>query len=309
MVSATKKKVFVAAVLASLAVAAASLWFRGEDATAGGDANTARRPSDMETWTGPGDGNEPNDAPESAPSIAELLDRAGDAVAGMSETLVDYTATFVKQERSDGKLGPEGRMFIQAQTRFAAGGQSKPRRVYLRFESPEALDGREVLWGEDLYDGKMAVHETAFLLNLKTIWLDPRGLIAMQGQRYPISEIGLVKLAEKLVERGETLRDEPDIRVAMAAEVFDGAEVTRYRIERDPAHRDPRASSDDGDFAIAEVVIDFERNLVLEFASWDWPEGDAPPDLIESYAYRDVQTNVGLDDEDFRVENPKYDFP
>ena len=306
---ASKKKVFGVAVIACVAVAAASLWWQSGDATADADANDSRRPSDMSSLAIGNDDGEPVDASESAPTIEALLDQATEAVDGMSETLWDYTATFVKRERSDGKLGPEGRMFIRAQTRFGPNDAAKPRRVYLRFEAPEPLNGREVLWGEDLYDGKMAVHETAFLLNLKTIWLDPEGLIAMQGQRYPISEIGLVKLAEKLVERGESLREEPNIRVAMASEVFDGADVTRYRIERDPSQRDPQASIDAGDFAIAEVVIDFERNLVLEFASWDWPEGDAPPALIESYAYRDVQTNVGLEDDDFRVDNPAYDFP
>ena len=86
-------------------------------------------------------------------------------------------------------------------------------RVYLSFQSPSSVKGREVIWGEDLYDGKMAVHEVGLLLSMKTFWLDPNGIFAMQGQRYPISEIGLVRLVEKLIERGPVDRDSPDVSV------------------------------------------------------------------------------------------------
>ncbi len=84
-------------------------------------------------------------------------------------------------------------MMIKVQTRLRGDTEDAPLRVYLRFLSPEAINGREVLWVEDLNDGKMAVHEVGLLFSLKTLWLDPNGVIAMQGQRYPITQIGLVR--------------------------------------------------------------------------------------------------------------------
>jgi hypothetical protein len=50
--------------------------------------------------------------------------------------------------------------------------------------------------------------------------------------------------------------------------------------------------------------------LVLMFRSFGWPEkeGDEIP-LLESYTYHDVEINVGLTDEDFDPDNPKYNFP
>ena len=253
----------------------------------------------------PADGDlDPTDSVDNA-ELNDLLDRSAAAVAAMQTSLDDYTATFIKQERDDdGVLSPLSRIDLKVQTRLRNDAKNAPKRVYLRFVAPENVAGREVLWGEDLYDGQMAVHETAFLLNLKTIWLDPTGMIAMQGQRYPISEIGLVRLAEKLIQRGESLRRQPGVTVSSESALWDGHRVTTFTVTR------PVPTGGEDDFAIARVTLDFERNLVLGFESYGWSdEPDSDPPLIESYAYRNVQTNVGLTDDDFDVKNQTYNFP
>ena len=245
-------------------------------------------------------------------SIGDLIAMARTSVEHMRNSLVDYTADFVKQERDeDGVLGEPGRLAVRIKTGLADPDNGSGKRVYLRFAEPKNLDGREVIWGEDLYEGQMAVHEVGFLLGLKTIWLNPTGLIAMQGQRYPVSEIGLVRLAEKLIERGEAMVDEEGIMVTQTNDVeFDGNIATKFRIER------TTPSGEEDDFSVAEVIIDFDRHLVLSYESYDWPqegtEGQGETTgrpLLESYQYRNVKTNVGLSDQDFDVKNPEYEFP
>ncbi|MGB7323687.1 MAG: DUF1571 domain-containing protein [Rubripirellula sp.] len=252
------------------------------------------------------------DAPESdgpavqAPNIGDVLKMASDALLAMETNLDDYTARFVKQERdSVGVLGEPTEISIRAQTRFGGDENQSPRRIYLRFQSPAAVQGREVIWGEDLYDGKMAVHEVGMILGLKTIWLDPTGMIAMQGQRYPISEIGLVKLVEKLIERGEQDRDNPSVEVSINdGHVFDEVDCQLIQVRR----HEPSDSEDD--FSVAEIVVDPQRQLILSYRSFGWPEkpGDQPP-LLESYAYHDLKTNIGLTKADFDTKNTNYGFP
>ena len=253
---------------------------------------------------------------DSSITIGDLLAQADRSMAAMRENLSDYTATLVKQQRGDdGNLEPQSRIEMKVQTRLRNDNNDAPKRVYLRFLAPENVAGREVIWGEDLYDGQMAVHETSFLLSLQTLWLDPTGMIAMRGQRYPIWEIGLVRLAEKLIDRGGRLRDDPHIRVTLDRNVqFEGQTVRRYRLIRDRP-----AENRDDDFAAAEVIIDAARDLILQYRSFDWPDDkkDEPHDatqieqlpLIETYTYQNVQTGVGLTDSDFDVKNPAYQFP
>ncbi|MGI9473085.1 MAG: DUF1571 domain-containing protein [Rubripirellula sp.] len=239
-------------------------------------------------------------------TMSDLLDMAQAARDQLSTSMNDYSARFVKQEiDAQGVLGPETEIRMKVQTRLRNDSNDAPMRVYLRFTSPDNVNGREVIWAEDLYDGKMAVHEVGLLLGLKTIWLDPNGIIAMQGQRYPISEIGLVKLVEKLIERGEKDRDNPAISVTLSSDHKLGDTDTQLiQIRRS------EPSNEADDFSLAEIVIDPERQIVLSYRAFGWPdiEGGEPP-LLESYTYYDVQSNIGLSEKDFDPKSPEYNFP
>ena len=239
-------------------------------------------------------------------SMNEVLKMARSAQEHLAATLDDYTARLVKQEMDrDGNLTPESEMMVKVQTRLRGDAEEAPLRVYLRFTSPESINGREVLWAEDLNEGKMAVHEVGLLFSLKTLWLDPAGIIAMQGQRYPITEIGLVRLVEQLIERGEKDRDNPDVSVTLTeGHPFDNLKTQFIRVERS------KPSGEPDDFSLAEIVIDPARQLILSYRSFGWPqqEGAAQP-LLESYTYLDVKTNLGLTDADFDTKNPEYAFP
>ncbi len=238
-------------------------------------------------------------------SIEEVLQLARGALATMSTTCDDYTARFVKQElSSSGTLSEFSEIQLKVQTRLRNETDDAPKRVYLRFTKPANVDGREVIWAEDLHDAKMVVHE-AGLLGLVTLRLDPDGLLAMQGQRYPISEIGITRLVEKLIERGEVDRDNPEIDVTIKSGYpFDNVDAQLIQIRRE------RPGQSEDDFSLAEITFDPNRMLILSYRSFGWPEkpGQTPP-LQESYAYHDLAVNVGLTEADFDPANPDYQFP
>ncbi|KAA1262263.1 hypothetical protein LF1_48260 [Rubripirellula obstinata] len=258
-------------------------------------------------------------------TMADVIERARNIRQAMSESLHDYTATFVKQERdASGVLGEETAMQMKVQTPFRAEDGQAAKRVFLRFVAPKSQAGRKVIWGEDIYDGKMAVHEVGMLLSLKTIWLDPTGMLAMQGQRYPISEIGMIKLIEKLIERGQQDLGNPDLKITLKQQHdFGGTEAELLQVVRS------RPSNGENDFSMAEIVLDPNRQLILQYRSFGWPDSDSEssdsessdsesPDsessgaeapLLESYTYKDVEVNVGLADIDFDVKNPEYGYP
>lgn len=237
--------------------------------------------------------------------MAEMLQLAEDALAKTIANLDDYTARLIKQEQDrSGVLQPASEMTIKSITRHAGDQHDGPLKVYLRFESPSSVRGREVIWVENENDGKMLVREAGMVGAMMTVPLPPDGFLAMQGQRYPISEIGLTRLLEKLIERGNEDRTDPDVHVFQTeGYLFDGRPLTHLRIERSTP------SGRANDFAVAELVLDRPQNLVVSYRSFDWPKSDgAERPLIESYEYHDLKTNVGLTSQDFDVANPDYDF-
>lgn len=239
-------------------------------------------------------------------SIREVLAIAAEAHQHLVTHLDDYTATFIKQERdNDGVLGPETEMYMKVQTGHRGGDEDSPMRVYLKFLQPENVQGREVIWAEDLHDGKLLVREAGMLGLVPIPPLDPEGMLAMRNQRYPISEIGLTKLIEKLLERGAEDIGDPNVTVTISKNHRVGdAEVHLIQVRR----TEPKPG--ENDFSLAEIAFDPERHLILHYRAFGWPEAEGqPPPLLESYQYLDVKTNVGLTQQDFDPDNPEYDFP
>ena len=239
-------------------------------------------------------------------TMQDLLNLAESSLDHLSHNLVDYTARFEKIEVNENSHQLEKTvMQLKVQTRFRNMTLDAPRRIYLRFSEPSSVSGREVIWRQDLYNGKMAVHEPGFLLSLKTIWLDPNGILAMQGQRHPISEVGIVKLTEQLIQRGKEDLDNPLLSIGLQTNhQYDDLTTHLITIIKN------QTSNIEGDYGRAEIVFDPERNLVLSFRSYATPTSPSDsPQLIESYSYHNLQVNVGLTESDFDVTNEQYDFP
>jgi len=236
-------------------------------------------------------------------SMDQVLKMAQRALDHLVENVDDYTARMTKHERDRSDVLQEpSEMFVKVQTRHQRGTPGDPLKVYIQFLSPQKFAGREVIWVENANDGKLLVREAGMVGAMMTAKLDPTGFLAMQGQRYPIHEIGLTNLIKKLIERGSRDRDNPDVRVTLTENyLFDDRPMSLIQIQR------ATPSESEGDFSRAEVVIDPQRQLVVQFRSFGWPADEAP--LLESYTYRDVQLNVGLGPIDFDPANPEYTFP
>lgn len=245
--------------------------------------------------------------PEIQPmTLRDVVELAHQARRHMSEHLDDYTARFIKQDRNiRGVLQEQEEMAIKVMTRLRGDTETAPFRIYLKFVAPERVAGREVIYREDKFDAKMVVHEVG-LLGFKKLFLDPHGLLAMQDQRHPITNAGMVHLIEDLMEEAEPDLDNPHIRVVTVPD-FELAGQTYELIQ---IHCDQPRGTGEEDYALAEIVLDRERMLLHMYRSFGFPEHEGDPlPLIESYQFLDVETNVGLTEQDFEPDNPEYNFP
>jgi len=233
------------------------------------------------------------------------LQIARDGLAHCRAEVNDYTATLVKRESVGGTLGEHEYMFVKVRNRKIVDGQIvQPLSVYLTYLKPTSVKGREVIYVEGRNDGNIIAHEGGFKGRfLPTVPLPPTGMLAMRGQRYPITEIGIENLIMKLVERGETARQFSDVTCTFRKNAKVGVRQCTV-LEVTQPNRHPEL-----EFYQAQVFIDEAFNLPIRYIAYDWPakQGD-PLQVIEEYNYLDLKINVGLTDADFDANSPLYNF-
>jgi hypothetical protein len=202
----------------------------------------------------------------------------------------------VKREQVNGKIGEEEYMFAKIRHR--------PLSVYMYFLKPQSLQGQEVIWIEGQNDGKMWAHGTGIQKVFGTVSLNPTGPIAMKGNRYPITEIGILNLVERLVEIGEqdAQYGECEVKFIPGAKINDRV-CTCIQVVHPVPRRNFR-------FYLARIFVDDELNVPIRFESYDWPDSQGgQPKLIEQYTYLNLKLNNGFTDADFDYRNPQYQFP
>jgi len=219
------------------------------------------------------------------------------AYAGLREleNIRDYSATMVKRERINGKLNPPEYMFLKI--------RHKPLSVYMCFLDPPHLKGQEVIWIENHNDGKLSGHGVGFKKIFGTVSLEPTGPIAMQGNRYPITEIGILNLVRRLIEVAENDAQYGECEVKF----FPGAKINgRSCTCIQVVHPFPRRNFL---FHLARIFVDDEYNLPTRYEAYEWPsEPGGRPILLEEYTYLDLKFNRGFTDADFDIRNPNYQF-
>ena len=68
----------------------------------------------------------------------------------------------------------------------------RPFSVYVKFLGPAELKGREAIYIEGANDGNLMAHGTGIERVVGTLNLEPDSPLAMKGQRYPLTKIGVL---------------------------------------------------------------------------------------------------------------------
>ncbi len=249
--------------------------------------------------------NDASRIPAAVPhSLDPALKLARDGLQRVQESVTDYTAVIVKRERVGDQVGEHEYMFAKVRNRKVQNGKiAVPFSVYLMFLKPSAVKGREVLYVENKNDGKITAHEGGMKRMLGTHSFEPTSWIAMQGQRYPITELGLEVLLAKLIERGERDKSHGECQVSFTP----GAKVSNRSCTVLQVVHPQQAPH--FDYHIAQIFIDDEYQLPVRYAAYLWPKTPGgEPEILEEYTYQNLKLNVGLTDEDFNVNNANYNF-
>ncbi len=207
----------------------------------------------------------------------------------------DYEATFSKRDIVNRR--------VHAHTTHIKY-RAQPMSVYLKFKEPHA--GREVIYVAGQNDGKLLAHETGIKSIIGTIALLPSSPQAMSESKHPITEIGMAKLVQGVINQWTKETKYGEVRV----EYYPDATHTKLgkikcRVIQ-TTHPRPRKQFK---FHMTRLWIDRKTNLPVRVEQWGFPNGnDQNKPLLEEYTYRDVKINVGLKNIDFDVQNSNYNY-
>jgi len=151
--------------------------------------------------------------------------------------------------------------------------RQQPFSVYLYFLGPDSVKGQEVIYVAGQNDGNMLAHAgSGVRAMVGTVSLKPQSMLAMQGNRYPVTEIGVENLAKRLVEVAEHDKQfgECDVNFYPNAKV-NGRVCTCVQVVHPVPRRNFR-------FHQARVFIDDEYTIPIRYEAYDWPheEGGQP---------------------------------
>jgi hypothetical protein len=236
-----------------------------------------------------------NTAPGQHP-LEPALALAAKGLANVKANIQDYSCTVVKRERISGELKPHEYMFAKI--------RHQPFSVYLYFLAPDSVKGQEVIYVDGRNDGNMLAHAgSGVRAMVGTVSLKPQSMLAMQGNRYPITELGVENLAKRLVEVAEHDKQFGECEVNFYPEAkVNGRVCTCVQVVHPVPRRNFR-------FHLARVYIDDELLIPIRYEAYDWPaEQGGQPVLMEEYTYMNVKVNNGFTDADFDPSNTAYKF-
>jgi hypothetical protein len=221
---------------------------------------------------------------------------AQDLLGHIDANIQDYQAILYKQERIDGELQEREVAFVKV--------RHKPFAVHMFFLAPHK--GRECVYNEgpDGAKGIMSARDSG-LRRKFGIWdLDPEGSLAMKGQKYPITKLGVRALTSELIMVASNDVNYGECEVKTSQTVLgpkDGEKraVTLLEVTHPTARRNFR-------FHTAQVFIDNEYKVPIRYEARLWPAnpGEEAP-LEESYTYINLKVNNGFTDADFDKTNPE----
>jgi hypothetical protein len=227
--------------------------------------------------------------------LAPVLRLAKEALAGMQANIQDYSATLIKRERIGDTLNEHEYLFVKI--------RHKPFSVYTYFLGPERLKGQEAIYIEGQNGNNIVGHGVGVKRIAGTVRLAPTSMLAMAGNKYPITDIGLVNLTEKLITIGEADMQfgECDVKTFPGAKI-NGRSVTCIQV----THPVPRKNFR---FHIARIFYDDEMKLITRYEAYDWPQQQGgKPILTEEYTYVNLKINNNFTDADFDENNPSYGY-
>jgi hypothetical protein len=223
-------------------------------------------------------------------SFTVLMDALEKASRSLEE-IPGYYAVLEKQVFVDGRLLEPEVLDIKV--------RHEPFSVYLKWRS----DQQEVLYVDGENDGRLLVHPTRGLISLRRIWrLPPDSPQAMKKNRHPVTSLGIERLLAMIDDfhqaRGYTTQG---LECRHYEDEYHDLPVLRV----ETTFPNPKEGAE---YSRSIVTFCRETDLVIGIENYGWTKEGRPGKLLEKYYYRELAIQPVPQKEDFKVDNPTYNF-
>ena len=190
----------------------------------------------------------------------------------------DYTGTFLKQERINGKLKKTEQIDIIF--------KEKPFSVFMRWEQ-NAGSCDKMLYVEGSNNNQMLVHPTGFFTWIKSVQRDPQGQDAKKATLRTCDQFGFYRSLKSLAELYETAHKRGDLKTRSLGET---------KVDGRPCIALERMLPNNNKYPYQRTVIemDLEYLLPVKVSMYDWQN-----QLMGSYVFLNLKFNNGLTDARF----------
>lgn len=204
--------------------------------------------------------------------------------------ITHYTATLEKQVFADDELQDVETIKIKM--------REQPFSVYGKWES----DGQQVLYVEGENGNRLIAKLTNGLAILRDVWrLDPESSQAMRGCRYPITQLGITRLNQRVEEFYRARASREGATVKYQEESLDGQPIMVF----DVSFHSP---ADCEEYCRSRIMFDSVGKSIVGIENYGWTATGQPGELLERYVYHDLDFNANLSKSDFSLDNPDYGF-
>ncbi len=212
-----------------------------------------------------------------------------------------YCAVFHKQERLGGDLSEV--QIIELKVRHG-----EPFAVYMKWRNSDR--GRQLLYSREYEDGDMVVKLGGFKGRLlPALRLNPHGAMAREEARHPVTQAGLLGMAEKIIghRQLDLKQRHGTVCTRLPDQEFDGRTCWCFLFEYASPEESP-------DYRKSLILLDAEHHFPVLARNYTWAsetEGLTPEELdkrtlVENYAFTDIDFSRPLTALDFSRDNPRY---
>jgi len=194
----------------------------------------------------------------------------------------DYSGTFYKQERINGKLKKTEQISIMF--------REKPFSIFMHWQKNAARIDK-MLYVEGQNDNKMVVHPTGFFSWFKSVKKDPTGKDAKKASLRSCDKFGFHRSMDSLLDIYKTANNKGDLKFKY---------LGRTKIDNRPCIAIERILPKNKGYPNARMVIeiDLEYLLPVSIASYNWDN-----QLLAKYIFHNLKFNNGFTNAKF---TPKY---
>ena len=193
--------------------------------------------------------------------------------------VTDYTGTFIKQERIDGKLRDKQTIDFKFKT--------TPHSILMEWkQNAGKID--KLLYVENQNDNKALLHPTGILSWVKSVKRDPNNEEIMKSTLKPCTEFGFAKIAQSML--ADLKGDDNNPPKATLKYLAQKGKQSSYVINLEMTYTNPAKGT------AAKILMTYDT---VTSAPTERNAYDSDNNLLYSYTYTNLKLNTGLTDKDF----------